>query len=607
MNGKPIHPSVQAMLDRVAAKKKAERENELTKQSIAQSDDALLAELFSECNERPNQPQTQLVAQSSTPTISTNASGKSIVLNSQQQRAIDLGLSGKSCIILGAAGTGKTTILRELISRLLSNHDGLDIPMLRGFHKYLESGTPGIVITSFTRRSVQNDKRNVSADMQRNVITHHKLLEFEPEVFEVYDPETDKFIRSRRFVHKRTAENPLPPEIKIVFINEASMTSLDLYQKIAAALPPDTVFIFTGDIQQLPPVFGHAILGYKMLELPVIELTEVHRQALDSPILRLAHRILSGKPIYKDEFPSWNEPDKLQFYTWKKKFDVDDSILIAAKLLTSTDAERTQWIAKGSVTSDMAHAFGSYDPMQDMVLIPFNKGLGTLEFNKLIAQTISTRLGRAVHEVRAGRVCEYFSIGDKVLCDKEDGIIRDIRINPQYLGTKVQESSVHLNYWGKRTDRQLLNARPNAEIESSTHSVSIDDMDFSNIDDHILDIDIAKVNQASHIIEVELLDGGTILLNTSAEIANLLLSYALTVHKAQGCEWRRVYMILHQSHAVALQRELLYTAVTRAKEELYIICEEDSFVRGILYQKIKGNTLAEKAEYFKGKKERGNF
>jgi ATP-dependent exoDNAse (exonuclease V) alpha subunit len=50
-----------------------------------------------------------------------------------------------------------------------------------------------------------------------------------------------------------------------------------------------------------------------------------------------------------------------------------------------------------------------------------------------------------------------------------------------------------------------------------------------------------------------------------------------------------------------LQRELLYTGVTRAREELYVICEPESFTKGITSQRIKGNTLAEKAEYFKGK------
>jgi ATP-dependent exoDNAse (exonuclease V) alpha subunit len=50
-----------------------------------------------------------------------------------------------------------------------------------------------------------------------------------------------------------------------------------------------------------------------------------------------------------------------------------------------------------------------------------------------------------------------------------------------------------------------------------------------------------------------------------------------------------------------VQRELLYTAVTRAREELYIICEPESFVKGILSQRVKGDTLEEKAQYFMGK------
>jgi exodeoxyribonuclease V alpha subunit len=75
----------------------------------------------------------------------------------------------------------------------------------------------------------------------------------------------------------------------------------------------------------------------------------------------------------------------------------------------------------------------------------------------------------------------------------------------------------------------------------------------------------------------------------------------LTVHKSQGSEWEKVFLCLHQSHAVMLQRELLYTAVTRAKKELVVICEDDTFVKGIESQRIKGNTLEEKAEFFKGK------
>ena len=79
------------------------------------------------------------------------------------------------------------------------------------------------------------------------------------------------------------------------------------------------------------------------------------------------------------------------------------------------------------------------------------------------------------------------------------------------------------------------------------------------------------------------------------------MAYALTVHKSQGSEWKKVFVILHQSHNTMIQRELLYTACTRAREELYVICEPDSFVKGVNGQRIKGNTLAEKSAFFKGK------
>ena len=113
-----------------------------------------------------------------------------------------------------------------------------------------------------------------------------------------------------------------------------------------------------------------------------------------------------------------------------------------------------------------------------------------------------------------------------------------------------------------------------------------------------------RVKAASHKITVRLDDTeDEVILDTAGAINSLLLSYSLTVHKAQGSEWDKVFLILHQSHATMIQRELLYTAVTRAAKELYIICEKESFVNGIKSQKIKGNTLAEKAEVFKGKLE----
>jgi hypothetical protein len=92
-------------------------------------------------------------------------------------------------------------------------------------------------------------------------------------------------------------------------------------------------------------------------------------------------------------------------------------------------------------------------------------------------------------------------------------------------------------------------------------------------------------------------------IQTAAEINSLLFGYALTIHKSQGSQWKKVYVILHNSHNRNLQRELLYTAITRAQKELYVICEPESFIQGVTSQHIIGNTLEEKAKFFIAKAE----
>lgn len=499
----------------------------------------------------------------------TDFSGKTITYNEQQSKFVDLMSSGESCVLIGAAGSGKTTCSQGGVQGLLASGK---VPILDALdHKHLLTGTPGILIISYTRRAVNNIKKVQSSELKNNCITSHKLLEYAPEYFEITDAETGESKKTMRFEASRNTENPLPASIHTIIVEEASMLSTELYAEITAALLHPVQWVFIGDIQQLPPVFGSAILGYKMLELPVIELTEIYRQALESPIIRLAHRILSGKPIPLEEYLEWHTEDKLTIHSWKKKLHPDTAVLTLTAFF------------KAAIDS------GDYNIDEDMILIPYNKSCGTIELNKGIANHLARKYGRETFEVIAGFNKHYFSTGDKVLYDKEDAEITEILINPAYTGARFQPSSKCLDYWGHN---------PNLANESYS-ATSSDDIDFlleavASSED--------RVTQASHTIVVRLLDSGTSMsLNKAADVNSLLHAYALTVHKAQGSEWRKVFFCLHQSHATMLQRELLYTGVTRAREELYVICEPESFTKGIVSQKIKGNTLAEKAEFFKGK------
>ena len=504
--------------------------------------------------------------------------GNLITYNAEQIKFISLASKGESCILIGSAGTGKTTTMNGAIASLINS--GLIPVMVSNDHKYIShiGGTHGIIATSYTRRAVSNLRKAMPPELVSNCVTIHKLLEFQPEYFEIVDPITGETRRSMSFSPTRNSTNPLPPDIHTIIIDEASMVSCELFALLLDALPHKVQFIFLGDIQQLPPVFGSAILGFKMLELPTVELVQVYRTA--GTIINWATKIKSGESFMVPANISEScERSKITFHPWKKKLHSD----VACKTFC--------FFLKNALDN------GAYNPEEDCILIPFNKAFGTLEVNSYIANHLAKSAGRPVWEIISGFNKLYFSVGDKVLYDKEDAHIVDIKPNPNYLGKKPQQESVFLDYYG-----MCSQVAPEKAI-TSFEDAAEDDIDFmlDQLGGVASDDDSERVRAASHKVTVVMDDTGQeIDVDTASGLNTLILSYALTIHKSQGSEWQKVFLVLHQSHSTMCQRELLYTAVTRAAKELYVICENDTFDKGVKSQRIKGDTLQAKAEYFKG-------
>lgn len=509
--------------------------------------------------------------------------GNLITYNSEQQEFISLARVGKSCILIGAAGTGKTTCMMGAITALIQSNrvpvfsKGLD-------HKWLQEGTPGIVATSFTRRAVTNLRRAMPNGMEHNCITLHKLLEFAPVFYEVFDSVSGEYKKTMRFEPTRNAHNPLPREIKVIIIDESSMVSTDLFKLLMDALDHQAQFIFLGDIQQLPPIFGPAILGFKMLELRTVELTQVYRQALESPIIKYATKIKDGEGwLLPEKLVEETSKGKVTFHPWKKKLSADIGCATAAKFLVT------------------AYDLGAYNPETDMILCPFNKQFGTIELNKALANHIAKKEKRVVWEIVTGFSTCYMSVGDKVLYDKEDAIVVKIQRNAGYCGRVAQKESRTLDYWGHE---HSLNGAPETKLAVGEEE-SEEDIDYLLEQMTVASGGEERVRAASHIVTVRMADSDEeIDIDSAADLNAMVLSYALTVHKAQGSEWDKVFLILSQMHNTMIQRELLYTAVTRAAKELYVICESDTFEKGVKSQRIKGNTLLEKSIYFQGVKEK---
>jgi len=513
--------------------------------------------------------------------------------NEKQLQAIELAIRGKSINLIGAAGTGKTTTTREIIGQVVKLPQCLP---LKSSTKYLSAGSPGVVIISFTNKAVNNIKRFLPEELKRHCITIHSLLEFKP-------------IRSfdELEIEERNVQgNFLPtyflgcklPHISVVIVEESSMVgSEDHWKWVIDALPrpAETQFIFLGDINQLPPIFGPSILGFKLLELPTVELTHVYRQALESPIITLAHKMREGRgmgllvPVGADGKGGFSddrgEHGKVTIHPWKKKLDKVPACKTVQNFITKL------------------HQAKEYDPESDIILCPFNKTFGTVELNKGIADYLGKLRDATVYEVCSRGMFSYWAVGDRVLVDRQEAIIITIEDTPHYSGKQPDEPSKTMNRWGKDPQRKR-HAKEEDEDKSVLIARGHDILSTLEVDG-----EEEGKNTASHTITVEFVDTGMKrVLNGSGDVNAMQFAYALTVHKSQGSEWRKVFIFLHYSHNMMLTRELMYTAITRAKQELFIICEPDrgeiynSLTRAAKTPEIKGVTLAEKAEYFKAKK-----
>lgn len=98
---------------------------------------------------------------------------------------------------------------------------------------------------------------------------------------------------------------------------------------------------------------------------------------------------------------------------------------------------------------------------------------------------------------------------------------------------------------------------------------------------------ITKINTATELVEVEF-DDHKFVIYTFKQMDELELAYAITVHKSQGSEYPAVIIPMFQGPAMLMTRNLLYTAVTRAKKCVCLVGDMEVF------DFMKGNNTIQK-------------
>jgi hypothetical protein len=506
-------------------------------------------------------------------------------LNPEQLLAVEYARRGISFCLVGGAGYGKTTTT-QIIAKTLAE-SGL-IHALGYSTKKLASNAPSIVFVSFTNPAVSNIKSAVPEEYKNNCLTIHSLTEFEP----TYYPHPDDPERmTMKFEPQRTSINPIVGITHVVG-EESGTINLDLADTLTNAIEGNPVYIWLGDLQQLPPAFGDGILGYKLLELPVIELKVPYRTDADSPIKKLAFRIQEGFPIRDQELDSIAKSGELEIWRYPKLMDEETTIQAMGQHFRRLVLE------------------GEFNPLEDVLLIPYNKLVGTIELGKWIAQAQNEKAKERVHEILAGIHKFYFAVGDLVYHNKRKCKIVDITNNGQYVGPLPEPSSLTLDRWG--IDRQGLTGEALARklAENKTRMESMFELTMEGAASDASESPTKR--QASHVITLEGMEDDlpSITVQTVGDISGMYFAHTLTVYKAQGSEWNKVFCLFHQCHKAQLNRETLYTAITRARKylKLYVLGEKTTtkftkatFYQGMMNQRIPGNTLEEKLKYFRKK------
>jgi exodeoxyribonuclease V alpha subunit len=383
------------------------------------------------------------------PNVDLIANTMPYTLAEKQIEGLKMTLEKGVSIITGGPGTGKTTVIKTLLSML--DRYGISY-----------------VLTAPTGRAAKRMKESSGYE----AVTIHRLLEF--------DPMTKKFQKNQSSLLKAD----------FIIVDEASMIDVMLAHSLVKAIRPGSQLLCIGDIDQLPSVGAGNVLA-DMIEsgvIPYTKLTTVFRQSEQSMIVMNAHRINCGK------FP-----------------------LVAVKkerpeflYIEETESTRLSDHLRTIFTQTLLH----YDISQDqtIVLSPMHRGVAGTGTINLFLQSI-------LNSENTHKLVSSFG----TIFKKNDRVM------------------------------QLRNNYDKAVFNGDIGVVESIDLDAGELLVRFLD----------RIIKYE-----------QHETQELMLAYAISIHKSQGSEYDAVIVPIFMQHFMMLQKNLLYTALTRAKKLCIFIGEK---------------------------------
>lgn len=395
-----------------------------------------------------------------------------IKLSSKQKEAIQTVNSNNVVIITGGPGTGKTTIIKNVIE-IYKTHG------------------KKVVLCAPTGRAAKRMTEMTGEEAK----TLHRLLEI------------GKIEKENEFTIMNYEVAPIDADV--IIVDEASMVDIYLMNYLLNGIYQGTKLILVGDTDQLPSVGPGSVLKdiINSERIKTIFLDEIFRQAAQSKIIVNSHRVNDGEYFLEKEEQKDLKDDF--FYIKEKSQDV-----MLAQLIS---------LCKGRLEN-----FGNYNFFENIqILSPTKKGiLGTKELNKKLQEELNPSDDKK-NEKKVGDI--IFREGDRVM-----------QVKNNYDIYWEKGNTLSLNY---ETGTGIFNGEIGKIVK----------IDFINKQIKILFDDEKEAWYAF------------------SDMDQIEHAYAITVHKAQGSEFDVVIVVVTQSSAMLLTRNLLYTGLTRAKKLLILI------------------------------------
>ena len=314
----------------------------------------------------------------------------------------------------------------------------------------------------------------------------------------------------------------------VIIIDEMSMVGLDVFVMMLNCVTNDKAkFVLCGDMYQLPSiskgcVFSDLIESHKV---PTAELTKVFRYDTSGGAF-VGENVRQGKNFFDSD--RVKEKENILTISGNYKFVESEEIF-------------------EEIIKEYERLTKKYKEDEIIILSPFNKGdCGTYRINEYIE-----------NEYNAPKA------GELSLSYKRDGVNIVFRKGSRVVNTKNDYKALPLESW--------------EEINRSNGILTEEDVPLTQLFNGQLGV-VREVQEKYLVCQFD----EELIVIQKPKLNTLLLARAISTHRSQGGEWKAVINVVSEMHSRLLSKQLLYVAVTRAKEFHCDIGNRKAFTESLL-------------------------